>query len=123
MAAARKGRKPKAKGSLRGARRAPRRGARGGRQGKVIPAGSRFMRTVTTAKITAMRDAEAEGGEARRVYDACLMRRSGRKGLRKIALAAAGGGRTAKERKGRAKEMQRRQLSRQRRASDRGDAV
>lgn len=45
------------------------------------------MRTVTTAKITAMRDAEAEGSEARRVYDACLMRRSGRKGLRKIALA------------------------------------
>ena len=34
-----------------------------------------------------MRDAEAEGGEARRVYDACLMRRSGRKGLRKISLA------------------------------------
>ena len=45
------------------------------------------MRTVTTARITAMRDAEAEGSEARRVYDACLMRRSGRKGLRKIALA------------------------------------
>lgn len=49
------------------------------------------MRTVTTAKITAMRDAEAEGNEAegneaRRVYDACLMRRSGRNGLRKIAL-------------------------------------
>ena len=34
------------------------------------------MRTVTTARITAMRDAEAEGSEARRVYDACLMRRS-----------------------------------------------
>lgn len=39
------------------------------------------------------------------------------------AARAAGGGRTAKERKCEAKEMQRRQLSRQRRASDRGVAA
>ena len=43
------------------------------------------MKTVTTGKIKELRDAEPEGGEAYRVYDSCLMRRSGRMSMRKIA--------------------------------------
>ena len=64
--------------------RAPRKRG-GGRPGSAIPVGSRFMRTVTTAKITELRDANARDSEDYRVYDACLMRRTKRMSLHKIA--------------------------------------
>ena len=70
-------------GGVKKAARSRKRG--GGRPGKDVPVGSRFMRTVTTAKITELRDAAPEGSEDYRVYDACLMRRSKRMALRKIA--------------------------------------
>lgn len=74
-------------GSGRAKKAAPRkRRARGsGRPGSRIPVGSRFMRTVNTAEITELRDANPEDSEDYRVYDACLMRRSKRMSLPKIA--------------------------------------